>query len=105
MRSAIYSLSINRTIDDSLLIGNGIKEIFNGYPLGSHSTFIGFFYKTGLIGTIVAITAFALLYIEFYRILRQEEKVIYLISAFCVLIFMMTEDLDGANWLLALYFS
>ena len=105
MRSAIYSLSISRTIDDSLLIGNGIKEIFNGYPLGSHSTFIGFFYKTGLIGTIVVITAFVLLYIEFYRKLKQEEKVIYLISAFCVLIFMMTEDLDGANWLLALYFS
>lgn len=105
MRSAIYSLSITRTIDDSLLIGNGIKEIFNGYPLGSHSTIIGFFYKTGLIGTMFAIIALLLLYIEIYKKLKKEKKIIYLISVFCVAIFMMTEDLDGANWLLALYFS
>ncbi len=106
MRNAIYSLSLEKTLHNSILIGNGIKEIYNGYPLGSHSTFLGIFYKTGIIGSIFAIIGLILMQINTFISLKNKNKsIVYIICLLCVLCFLIIEDLDGANWLIVLYFS
>lgn len=99
MRSIIYSTSINRTLNNSPIIGCGIKEYIKGYPLGSHSTFIGFFYKTGLVGLLLGGSGIITLYTRIFKTKRS-----YFMCMLCFLIMLFVEDLDGANWLIILFF-
>lgn len=99
MRSLIYSTSINRTLENSLIIGCGIKEYIKGYPLGSHSTFIGFFYKTGLVGLFFGVSGIITLYKRIFKTKRS-----YFMCMLCFLLMLFVEDLDGANWLIILFF-
>lgn len=103
MRTLIYQTSINKVIDNSILIGCGIKTMMSGYPLGSHSTIIGTFYKTGVLGTIFMIWGFCSLLSSIIKRERHGSK-IYLLSFLCLLGMLVMEDLDGANWSCILFF-
>lgn len=103
MRTLIYETSINKVIDNSILIGCGIKTMMSGYPLGSHSTIIGTFYKTGVLGTIFMIWGFCSLLSSIIKRERHGSK-IYLLSFLCLLGMLAMEDLDGANWSCILFF-
>lgn len=103
MRSLIYKTSIEKTLTQSPFIGSGIKEYFNDYPLGSHSTFIGIFYKTGIIGSLIALVGFIRIYKKILSI-KIKDNIQYSISFLCLLIMLCIEDLDGANWLIILFF-
>lgn len=105
MRSSIYQNSIKNTIERSVLFGSGIKIMFHGYPLGSHSTFIGVFYKSGLVGLFFfLVTMFNLgyQYLKLGKLSRINK--IYAINFLSLCVMMCIEDIDGANWLCILFF-
>lgn len=101
-RFRIYTTSINMTLENSPLIGLGIKYMLGNYPLGSHSSYIGFFYKAGLIGTsIISVFIFSSLKTTIQMLLKDnimnKIQAIFIIGVF---ISMITLDIDGANWLI-----
>lgn len=98
-RSIIYKTSIIKTINKSPVIGCGIKEYLGEYPLGSHSTYIGFFYKTGIIGFIIGMMGIINLAL---KIIKNNKKAF--LPILCFLLMLILEDLDGANWLIILFF-
>jgi len=104
-RSYLMEESMKVTFDKSPVIGMGIKTDSKlGYPLGSHSTFIGFFYKSGMIGFIIGTIMFLL--ISFKLLLLKMKGISNLIKYLLVVMPMMFlfEDLDGSNWLIVFYF-
>lgn len=100
MRNIIYSKSIEKTMNDSPIIGVGVKEYIGEYPLGSHSTIIGFLYKTGILGLIFGILGFFLIIKDYFK----KHNLLFFISFCCLTISLFFEDLDGANWFIILFF-
>lgn len=105
-RMQLYENSINLTLEESPLIGIGIKYMRGAYPLGSHSTYIGFLYKAGLLGIIPAVISITTIFfrtIKVYTIKIDEMKIHAVFMLAILLIAMITEDIDGANWLIVLF--
>lgn len=100
MRLNLYKTSMRRMMQESPLIGLGIKDLNpNGYPFGSHSTYIGVFYKTGIIGGIIYILSVICLLIELVRRkVYSNTDLIKKTSIIFILILMFVEDIDGADW-------
>ncbi len=75
-RAVIYDVSLSLMQASNLITGLGIKPYTAAvdFPLGSHSTYIGYFVKNGLIGL-----AFVLIY--FFFILRELFKSISITSS------------------------
>lgn len=107
-RSNIYLTSISMTVEKSPLIGMGIKEMLGNYPLGSHCTYIGIFYKTGVIGVIVwglgLFNVVKQLFISGYIKSGLYYGKFVFWSSIIFLFYLFTEDLDGANWLIVMFF-
>ena len=59
MRFMLYKKSFERMLVNNPLLGMGIKDLYQDtiYPYGSHSSYIGYFYKTGLIGGSIYLLA------------------------------------------------
>lgn len=108
-RMIIYRESFEH-FSNKPILGCGIKEISSvELPLGSHSTYIGLLYKTGIIGTLVICTAFAGKIKEYIKaIIRIKRLNMYkVLSLFLAMIFVfaLLEDLDGVDWLICLFYS
>ncbi|MFY3792729.1 O-antigen ligase family protein [Ureibacillus sp. MALMAid1270] len=104
-RSYLMEESMKVTFEKSPVIGMGIKTDSKlGYPLGSHSTFLGFFYKTGMVGFIVCTVMF--LFISFKLLLLKMKGISNLMKYFIAVlpVMFLFEDLDGSNWLIVFYF-
>lgn len=106
-RILLLGTSVNEVWKMSPIWGMGIKRFLHeGYPLGSHSTYVGFFYKTGFLGLIIG----AYIFIESNCfILKRIRKSHYIksISLFIVslIVLFALEDVDGANWCIIVYFT
>lgn len=106
MRENIYKTSIQVTLENSPIIGNGIKTEFFGYPLGSHSTYIGLFYKAGLIGLTAAVSGFFFLFQMLYRRSTSGGNRLFYVGCYLALMaFLIFEDIDGAEWSLIIFWS
>ncbi|WP_164028601.1 O-antigen ligase family protein [Rodentibacter caecimuris] len=105
-RYNIYFSSLQLMWLKSPFIGIGIKHILENYPLGSHSTYIGFLYKTGIIGSFFAILGVIFMLFKYFKafILTKIEfhTFICFISFLC---FLVIEDLDGSVWGITVFFS
>lgn len=106
-RVAILTQSIRESWEMSPIWGMGIKRYFaEGYPLGSHSSYVGFFYKTGFIGLILGMASFA---IANWKVLRRVPSCdsIRLVAMFLLsfMVLFAIEDVDGTNWSPMLYFA
>ena len=101
MRLAIYSTSIITTLQRNILFGNGVKYFFHEYPLGSHSSVVGSFYKTGIIGFVLFLVLYIKATIISFKCFKNNPAVSSVLLA--ILLFMIFEDIDGTNWLL-IYF-
>lgn len=99
MRTIIYQKSVEKALQ-SPIIGCGIKEFIGDFPLGSHSTIIGLFYKTGIIGLLFGIIGF----ISLIKGIIKKHNKIFLFSFACLFIMFFIEDLDGANWFAVTFF-
>ena len=101
-RFEVYTRSINKAWTESPLIGIGIKYMVDGFiPYGSHSTYIGVFYKVGIIGSV----AFAIgiwneiSYVR--RRLKCNEYGLYIFLQFLLYFFFLVfADIDGVNWVM-----
>lgn len=104
-RTYLMKESMRVTLDTSPLIGMGVKVTsLIGYPLGSHSTFLGFFYRTGIIGFIVGSALFIFITIKMLFISGGPEKMVLKLSLLLMPFLFIVEDIDGANWLMVFYF-
>lgn len=106
-RILLLRTSIEEAWSKSPVWGMGIKRyLIEGYPLGSHSTYIGFFYKTGFIGIIMGIYVFAKTNIRVFKCVKNNnyiKTILFFLISFITLFGI--EDVDGANWCIILYFS
>ena len=103
MRMFIYTESITYTFTHNFLLGSGVKTMIGeyDYPLGSHSTIIGMFYKIGLIGLIVFLGLYIFIIVSSVKSFKKCFTVA--IAVLLILVNMFVEDIDGTNWLM-LYF-
>lgn len=62
MRTIIYNMSFDLMLETNFLLGLGIKpllpENLGSYPMGSHSTYLGFFIRFGLLGGSILLFGF-----------------------------------------------
>lgn len=103
LRIELLRTSFFEALNTSPIWGMGVKRfLYDGYPLGSHSTYIGLFYKTGIIGLLFGLLAF---YFSNKSIIIKEKKSPRLFFYICLLVLFAIEDIDGCNWCIILYFS
>lgn len=105
-RMELYRDSIWKMLVESPILGCGIKDTWKVIPYGSHSTYIGMFYKTGILGgTIFLCWGFR----NLLKYLLKKDKVYYSIimkvAIVCILGLSILEDLDGANWNIVMFMS
>lgn len=106
-RLLLYKETFNKFLDSTWLLGAGIKiyipEIPN-IPIGSHSTYLGALYKTGVIGAL-GLIIFLFMVLRFLYI-NGKRKIIsgtYFVSYLGLSLMCILEDLDGADWMLIFY--
>lgn len=106
-RMYLYRESIRVANEKLPLFGQGIKiTSLTGYPLGSHSTFIGFYYKAGILGLAFGIPIFINInYKLIMKKLNYNGHFFMRISLLLLSLMLFVEDLDGASWFIVIYFS
>lgn len=104
-RTFLMQESIKVALENSPIIGLGIKDrSVLGYPLGSHSTFVGFIYKTGIVGFIIGSLIFLVINLKLIFLKDMVYKTILKVSLLLMSILFVVEDIDGSNWLIVVYF-
>lgn len=101
-RFTIYEESIRYTLDNNALFGIGIKYMLGDFPYGSHCTYIGIFYKTGLLGILFFIVGFIVLFKEFFK---SINNVFIFLALLLVTVLFIFADIDGADWYIMSYFG
>ena len=107
MRMLIYQTTLKTMWEQSPVIGVGIKSLLEGtsFPLGSHSTYLGVFFKAGIIGGLLyLISIFGL---AGKKLLSNDPHRYAVIGKLCmlaVLLLMVFEDIDGANWCICIFY-
>lgn len=103
-RYFIQSFSLKLMYETSPIFGLGIKprvdELFQGhFPVGSHSTYIGYYVKNGLLGGSLILFFFLSLFLKSLRVVVQERlnrhKFILNILFIEILIILFFEDIDA----------
>lgn len=106
-RITLITESFNEAFSNSPIWGMGIKKFYSdGYPLGSHSTYMGFFYKTGIIGVILGLYIFFKANYDMFKSasgsVRFKPIAMFLLS---FIVLFAIEDVDGTNWSIVVYFT
>jgi len=114
MRIFIYTKSLTQMLRESPIIGIGIKDLLafqadgyamQYYALGSHSTYLGMFYKIGLLGGTLYLLSLIAAFVPILK--RREKDNSFLMLKICVLgaaLMMVLEDIDGSNWSICLFY-
>ena len=110
MRLHIYSESLRKMWEESPLIGIGIKDMLvfgeQQYPLGSHSTYIGMFYKIGILGGTVYMISIIAMAVSMLKSKDKDRHLLMLkVCIVASLALMALEDIDGANWCVCFFYS
>lgn len=101
-RNIIYTESINKVLEMNALFGYGISEYSSVGPwLGSHSSYISFFYKSGLVGSALIFLAFA----YFMRKSFQQNGKMSLLYFVALFVFFAYETIDPIMVTVLLFFS
>ena len=110
-RVSLQMDTIRLTLQQSPIWGLGIKrvyrpgEAFVAY-FGSHSSYVGFFYKTGFIGLIIGLSIVFLLNKNALRYRKYSAFIRWVFWFFiCFVVLFGIEDIDGTNWSIIIYFS
>lgn len=107
-RTLIYVKSIEKMLVEAPIWGCGIKAIIPelSHPYGSHSTYIGMFYKIGILGGMLYLIATAVAIIGIVK--RKERSKLDILMSFTFLALFsiaLLEDLDGTNWNIVMFMS
>ncbi|HEM5010523.1 TPA: O-antigen ligase family protein, partial [Streptococcus suis] len=101
-RFIIYQESIDKVLENNILFGYGISEYsVTGTWLGSHSGYISFFYKSGIVGLILLMFSFFYVIKKSYGV-NGETALFYFTS---LAIFFIYETIDPIIIILVLFFS
>lgn len=104
-RGAIYTASV-QAFCESPLLGRGIKELNeSALPLGSHCSYIGYLYKTGILGTVCIMIVFVCIAMSVWKNKKGIYHKLMCIFLYGMLAYCIFEDLDGANWQVCLFFA
>lgn len=106
-RFSIYRESLAAVFTQSPLIGIGVKyDMPSGFPYGSHCTYIGVLYKTGIIGFAFFLAGLYGVFAGIYRTLKYcgWAKTLLLVPLL-YLAFLTFGDIDGTDWGICLAFS
>lgn len=105
-RVQIYVASLTKMWTESPIWGCGIKDYFGGFPYGSHSTYIGMFYKNGIWGGCIYLIGMG---ISILRLFMEKENnsvsLVCKIGYVCVFALSIFEDLDGSNWNIVMFMT
>jgi len=110
MRLYIYGQSMKKLFAESPVIGVAIKDLLDfgeqQYPLGSHSTYIGMFYKIGLLGGTVYMISIITVAVSILKS-KDKDRHLLMLKVCIVACFglMALEDIDGANWCVCIFYS
>lgn len=101
-RFIVYMRSIEMAWNNSPFIGIGIKYMVDNFiPYGSHSTYIGIFYKTGIIGSIAFASGLWKEMRDIYINLKKSKYgFLTFIQIAAYLFFLLFADIDGINWVM-----
>ena len=103
-RKDLYIVSIKKMLEESPIIGCGIKDIWNNLPYGSHSTFLGMFYKTGILGGTIFLCGMVVTTFNIFKMKIFTKDIFVLkIAYYCLIAISMLEDLDGSDWNIVLF--
>lgn len=108
-RNMIYSGTWEK-IKETPILGYGVKvqSAWIQYVLGSHSSYLGFLYKTGILGCAALIYGFVCKIRDMYRV-SVSAKSVYaswiILAILATHAFFVLEDMDGVNWLLCTWFA
>ena len=97
-RLALYLFSLDLVLEYSPVVGLGQKPFIQfSIPIGSHSTYIGYVVKNGLLGLIFVVFGFAFIFIDLLlSIIRGCSYRVYTsIVILLVMASLMTEDIDA----------
>ena len=100
-RVALYKETLNTVMNDSPIIGMGIKEIMIGgfLPLGSHCTYLGILFKCGILGSAFFAFGFVSVIRKIWDTQKRKKDFIGLMVMFISYFgFIVFADIDGANW-------
>lgn len=108
-RLRLYSTTLEKVLSESPIIGMGIKypnpAVFN-LPYGSHSTYIGIFYRTGFLGLATLLINFIyLIRISLQTMIYDEQRRflgVAMLGYFIAIIFL---DIDATMWVLAVFIA
>lgn len=105
-RFGIYLSSLERVFTESPIIGCGIKDMLGYYPYGSHSTYIGVIYKAGVLGGCIYLISIIWMAVRSIRHKPANAvQGVLLVSFLLTLVISSLEDLDGANWCIAMFLA
>ena len=104
-RFLIYKKSIEKTLIESPIIGIGIKYMLGDFPYGSHCTYIGLFYKSGLIGFICYLIGLFCIFRNLFLSTKNSKLVKFIPKAYIMyLLFLIFSDIDASNWVICSWF-
>lgn len=106
-RFQVYDISIRKMLDLSPVIGLGIKDLIGiALPYGSHATYIGMFYKTGLLGgSIYLVAAVMAIVIALRKKVNHGVGLIAKVVFLGLMALWVFEDVDGANWNIVMFMT
>ena len=106
LRFRVYEESLRLVFARSPLIGLGIREAFaTSAHLGTHSTYVGIIFRTGILGSVFFFVFFTRKIVQLSRKMWRAGYANYLGFLIYFLIVIIIEDIDGSNWPLFLLFS
>ena len=114
-RASLYTYSLGQLKGVDWVLGVGLRprEESLEFPVGSHSTYLSFIFKTGMAGFMTLIAFQLSLFSRWYKLrsLVQKDRtalilwrgfgIIFMTMAF----WMFSEDIDAPQFLAFLYFS
>ncbi len=107
-RFRLYMYSIEYIFNQNPIIGIGIKPFVDEFniPVGSHSTYIGAFVKTGILGFSLIVMYMLLLTKKCFEAIRYGDTFLTHISLSLVSLnlWSLTEDIDAPHLVNFLYF-
>lgn len=112
-RAQLYKVTLKEAIKKPIL-GYGIKPRIEQFdvPLGSHSTYLGVFFKTGILGLLIFGIFWILIISRWWRnrfFIKEDLflKYLWLCTGSIILgglLWMITEDLDAPSIVCFIYF-
>ena len=105
LRFMVYEESLRLVFQRSPFIGLGIRESFSPTAhLGTHSTYVGIIFRTGIIGAFFFYSQFLTQIGKLINKLQKSGYISFLGFIIAFLVVIMFEDIDGSNWVLYMLF-